>query len=190
MMTTLTTARLRLEPMDDAHVDGLNALNSDPEVMRYLSGKPETRAETVAMVDRVKARWREQGYSWWTAIERDTGAIVGAGAVQNLRREATLLPDLACPLELGWRLRRDRWGRGLATELALAIGDFAFDTLGAKEVYAVCDPANAASAGVMARLGMTHEGLQRWYGKDATTYRIEAAQWRVNVAVRRGTSAS
>jgi len=45
-MTTLTTARLRLEPMVDAHLDGLNAVNVDPEVMRYISGKSETRAET------------------------------------------------------------------------------------------------------------------------------------------------
>ena len=111
-MSTLTTARLRLEPYRDEHVDGLYALNSDPEVMRYLSGKPETIADTRAVVERVKARWAEVGYSWWAFIERETGEIVGAGCLQNLRREATTLPDLACPLEIGWRLRRDRWGRG------------------------------------------------------------------------------
>ena len=45
-MTILTTGRLRLEPFSDAHLDGLNAMNSDPEVMRYLNGgRPETRDE-------------------------------------------------------------------------------------------------------------------------------------------------
>ncbi len=189
-MTTLTTARLRLEPVTDSHVDGLNVLNSDPEVMRYLSGRPETRAETIAIVERLKSRWRDLGYSWWALVEQTTGEIVGAGIVQNLRREATLVPDLDCPLEIGWRLRRDHWGRGLATEAALAMGDFAFDTLRAHELYAVCHPDNSASSSVMARLGMQHEGLQRWYGKDVTTYRIEAAQWRANVAARRGSLAS
>ena len=63
-MTTLTTARLRLEPMVDAHLDGLNAVNADPEVMRYISGKPETRAETQDMIARVQARWAQFGYSW------------------------------------------------------------------------------------------------------------------------------
>jgi RimJ/RimL family protein N-acetyltransferase len=186
-MTILTTARLRLEPLDDVHLDGLNTLNADPEVMRYLSGQPETRAETIAVIERVKDRWRELGYSWWAFIEPASGELVGAGAVQNLRREAAPLPDPACPLELGWRLRRDRWGRGLATEAALAMGDFAFDRLGANELYAVCHPDNAASTQVMARLGMRDDGLQRWYGKDAITYRIEAAQWR---ALRAGRPAA
>ena len=46
-MTVLATARLSLVPFTDDHVDGLNTLNSDPEVMRYLSGRPETRDDTV-----------------------------------------------------------------------------------------------------------------------------------------------
>ena len=183
-MTTLTTACLRLEPYRDEHVDGLHALNSDPEVMRYLSGKPDTPDETRAIVERVKARWAEVGYSWWAFIERETGEIVGAGCLQNLRREATTLPDLACPLEIGWRLRRDRWGRGYANEAAVAIGDFAFDARHSPEIYAVCDPANTASARVMQRLGMSDLGLQHWYGKEVTTYRIDAASWRANAAAR------
>src|SRR5438067_11128638 len=103
-MTLLTTSRLRLEPFTEGHVAGLNAMNSDPQVMRYLSaGRPETLDETHAVVERVMKRWEEVGYSWWAFIERATGQVVGAGAVQNLRREATLVPDLACPLEIGWR---------------------------------------------------------------------------------------
>jgi RimJ/RimL family protein N-acetyltransferase len=177
-MTVLTTARLRLEPFTDAHVAGLNAVNADPEVMRYISGQPETLEETRAVVERVKRRWATIGYAWWAFVEADGGEIVGSGCVQNLRRERTPEPDLACPLELGWRLRRDRWGRGLASEAARAMAAFAFDTLRAEELYAVCDPENAASAQVMQRLGMQPLGLQHWYGKDVTTYRIAAEAWR------------
>jgi RimJ/RimL family protein N-acetyltransferase len=176
-MTLIATARLNLVPFTDAHVDGLNALNSDPEVMRYISGRPETRADTVAVVERVKRRWIEFGYSWWSFIDRYSGEIVGAGALQNLRREATSAPDPACPLEIGWRLRRDCWNRGLATEAARAIGGFAFDTIHADELYAVCDPDNIASARVMKRLGMQDRGLQTWYGKSLATYQTNAQQW-------------
>ena len=177
-MTLLTTRRLRLEPFTEGHLAGLNRMNSDPEVMRYLSaGRPETLEETRAIIGRVVKRWGELGYSWWALIERETEELVGAGAVQNLRREPTLVPDLACPLEIGWRLRRDRWGQGLAVEAARAMGDFAFDELNARELFAVCDPANTASANVMKRLGMQEVGIQRWYGKDLLTYRIEADQW-------------
>jgi len=176
-MTILTTARLRLEPYDEAHLDGLNALNTDPEVMRFL-GEPESRERTLEVIALVQARWRELGYSWWTFVERDGGAIVGAGCLQNLRREAQAGTDPDAPLELGWRLRRDRWGRGLATEAARAIGDFAFDTFKPDVLLAVCHPDNTASSGVMRRLGMRDEGLQRWYGRQMATYGIDAAGWR------------
>ena len=187
-MTILTTARLRLEPCADSHLDGLNALNADPEVMRYISGKPETREETQAMITRVQARWAEFGYSWWTFIERETGEIVGAGCLQNLRREAAPQADPTCPLELGWRLRRDRHGRGYASEAAFAMGDWAFERFKPDELLAVCEPANTASSNVMKRLGMHDDGLQRWYGKDMATYRIDAAQWRANAVARAATS--
>jgi RimJ/RimL family protein N-acetyltransferase len=152
-------------------------MNSDPEVMRYISGRPETRDDAVAAVERVKRHWIEFGYSWWSFLERDSGVIVGAGALQNLRREAASAPDPACPLEIGWRLRRDCWHRGLAIEAARAIAGFAFDTIRADEVYAVCDPNNIASASVMKRLGMQDRGLQTWYGKRMATYQVSARQW-------------
>jgi RimJ/RimL family protein N-acetyltransferase len=183
-MTQLTTPRLRLEPYADAHLDALNAMNADPQVYRFLSGQPETRAETQAVIERVKARWIEVGYSWWALMDRASGDLVGAGCLQNLRREMTPLPDPTCPLEIGWRLRPDRWGRGLASEAAAAIADFAFETQGANELLAVCMPENVASAGVMARLGMQAQGLEHWYGREMTTYRITAEQWRANARAR------
>lgn len=173
-MTALTTDRLKLVPFTDDHLDGLSALNSDPEVMRYISGRPETRDETVAVIERVKQRWIEFGYSWWSFIEKESGVIIGAGALQNLRRGATASPDRACPLEIGWRLRCDYWNRGLATEAARAIAGFAFNTVLADEIYAVCHPDNVASANVMKRLGMQYAGLQTWYGKNLVTYQVTA----------------
>jgi RimJ/RimL family protein N-acetyltransferase len=183
-MTVLSTARLRLEPLADPHLDGFNAMNADLEVMRYLSGKPETLEESRTIIERVKGRWADVGYSWWALVEHDSGQLVGAGALQNLRREATPLPDPDCPLEIGWRLRRDRWGRGYAIEAATAIVDFAFGRFQPDELLAVCHPDNRASSAVMKRLGMVDQGLQRWYGKDMTTYRLAAAAWRASAAQR------
>jgi len=182
-MTVLQTTRLSLVPFAGEHVDGLNALNADPEVMRYLSGRPETRDETAALVARVQQRWLDFGCSWWSFIETGSGQIVGAGAVQNLRRDATPDPDPTCPLEIGWRLRRDCWHRGLATEAARAMAHFAFDTLRTDELLAVCHPDNLASAKVMKRLGMQDLGLQTWYGKPVTTHRITVQAWRSANAV-------
>jgi RimJ/RimL family protein N-acetyltransferase len=126
-MTVLVTRRLRLEPFTDAHLDGLVAIDSDPEVMRYIPGGVQSREQTLAAIERVKARWLQWRYSWWSFVELQTGQIVGSGCIQHLARDA------AKPLEIGWRLRRDRWRQGFAIEAAVAMADFAFGTLGRRD---------------------------------------------------------
>jgi len=170
-MTLLTTLRLRLEPMTDAHFDGLHALNSDPAVMRYITGKPDTPEDTRVMLEVVKARWAAWGYSWWAFIELSSGELIGAGCVQHLGRDA------ANPHEIGWRLRQDRWGQGLASEAATAMAAHAFGPLNAPLLCAVCNPENTDSARVMTRLGMAYKGLQHWYGSDGAVYQMTRGDW-------------
>lgn len=170
-MTILHTPRLRLEPFNDSHLDGLAEMNANPEVARYISGIPETREQTQAAIERVKAKWAELGYSWWSFFELESGLLVGAGCVQHLGR------DKANPHELGWRLRRDRWGRGYAIEAAREMTRFAFEDLQAPLVQAVCVPANTASSAVMLKLGMHYIGLQTWYEQDMATYELQRETW-------------
>lgn len=176
----LATRRLRLEPFDEAHLDGLNAIDSDPEVMRYI-GPLETREDTLKAIGRVKARWIKFGYSWWAWLESASGEVIGAGCVQNLRRGGES-PDPTCPVELGWRLRRDRWGQGFATEAGVAMADFAFQKLAPDMLYAVCKPENVASSSVMKRLGMAYQGIQTWYEKELATYAVTSTDWRLRRA--------
>ncbi len=178
-MTILTSARLQLEPMTDAHLDGLHAVNSDAEVMRYLTGAPETREGTKEMIDRVKARWAEWGYSWWSFFELASGELIGAGCIQHLGR------DRANPHEIGWRLRRDKWHQGFALEAAEVMAAFAFESVHAPELHAVCNPQNKASSRVMERLGMSYRGIERWYDADCAVYAMTAADWRER-SLRRG----
>ncbi len=167
-MTVLITARLRLEPFEDGHLDGLNAMNADPEVMRYLTGRPETREETLAAIERVKARWAEWGFSWWSFIAKESDEIVGAG-----------------PLEIGWRVRRDKWRQGLAFEAAERMVTFAFETLEANLLCAVCHPENIASVAVMKKLGMRFRSVEEWYSANDLTFEITRNEWRM----RAGSSA-
>lgn len=170
-MTILNTARLRLEPIADQHFDGLQAMNRLPEVMRFISGAPETPEQTRAGIALIKERWAAHGFSWWAFIERDSGTLVGAGCIQYLGR------DPANPLEIGWRLRPDRWGRGLASEAARAMAGWAFGTLGAPQLCAVCLPDNQDSARLMRRLGMRHRGLEEWYGRPHAVYVVTRSEW-------------
>lgn len=175
-MAILHSARLRFEPMAQAHYDGLRVLNADPAVMRYLSGRPETPDETHAAIARVQARWSALGYAWWSLIERDTGELVGAGCIQHLGH------DPANPHEIGWRLRPDRWGRGYAIEAAERMARFAFEGLEAPLLCAICDPANTPSRRVMEKLGMHCRGEETWHARPALVYEIDLAGWRARAA--------
>lgn len=170
-MTILLSERLRLEPIEHAHYDGLRLLNSDPEVMRYFTGRPETEEETRQMIDRVQGRWKQFGYSWWSIFERASGELIGAGCIQHLAH------DPANPHEIGWRLRPDYWGRGYALEAAQRMARFAFEDLQAPSLCAICDPPNERSARVMQRLGMRYRGLETWQAWEVSVYEIERAAW-------------
>ena len=180
-MTVLFTARLRFEPLAESHLDGLHAMNSLPEVMRYISGEPETREQTAAMIARVQRCWAAWGTSWWALVELQSGRIAGAGAVQYLRREAAPPADLRVlrsnPLELGWRLHPDFWRQGLASEAAQRMAEFAFNNLAALELLAVRHPENIASARVMDRLGMHFRALETWYGRSLATHSLTRTEW-------------
>lgn len=182
-MTILETARLRLEPLAEPHLEGLHAMNRLPEVMRYIGdGQPESLEGSRLMIERVQQRWTHFGYSWWAFIDRASGRLAGAGAVQHLRREADPPADLdafrAFPLELGWRLHPDFWSRGLASEAAERMVRFAFDELAADRLLAVRHIDNLASGRVMDRLGMRPLGVDTWYGAALATHGIERADWR------------
>lgn len=185
-MTILTTERLRLEPIDEHHFDGLHAMNRLPEVMRFISGEPEAPEQTRRMIAVVKERWAAYGFSWWAFIERGTGRLVGAGCIQHLGR------DPANPHEIGWRLVPDRWGQGLASEAARAMAGWAFERLRAPILVAVRMPENVDSRRVMERLGMRYRGLETWYERPHAVHEITRAAWDAGTPAytRAATSAS
>ena len=138
---TVDTERLVLRPITMDDVELLLDLDSDPEVMRYLTGgRPSTRAEVEIVVA------GSIGYRW-IAHDRATGDFVGWFG---------LYPSPDGDLELGYRLRRDAWGRGLATEGSRALLAHAFDELHATRVFAQTMAVNTRSRAVMERLGMVH----------------------------------
>lgn len=180
-MTTLHTARLRLEPFEERHLDGLHAMNRLPEVMEYISGVPETREQTAASIARVQRCWAAWGTSWWAFVDVGSGRVVGAGAIQYLRGSAEPVEDLGSlvgnPLEIGWRLHPDVWRQGLATEAAQRMAAFAFERFPIQELVAVRHPDNTASGRVMDRLGMRFRGMETWYGRSVATHVVSRQEW-------------
>jgi len=166
------TARLRLRPLAAADADRLAELDADPEVRRYVHlGAPPTRAELEAALPCMLARFGEPPVepAFWAAEERSTGAFVGWF---HLRPAAE--PGV---LELGYRLRRDRWGRGYGSEGARALVERAFRHLGADRVEAVALAENAASIRVMEKAGLRLREQFLYAGeRPAVRYAVERGE--------------
>jgi RimJ/RimL family protein N-acetyltransferase len=150
-----TTERLLLRPWKRSDRAPFAAMNADPEVMRYVrDGSPLTRAQSDQLVDAVEAHWGQHGFGLWCAAPRDDPdrciGFVGLAI-------PSFLPAVLPAVEVGWRLARAAWGRGLATEGARAALDHAFGPLQLESVISVIDPDNRRSIRVAEKLGMRHE---------------------------------
>lgn len=144
----------------------------DREVMRFIrEPEPDQAAVQKNLEDRVKKyRQLNNGTGCWAMVEKETQIPIGTILLVQL-------PDhrgqLTQDYEIGWHLRRDRWGKGYATEAARQILDYGFQTLKLPIIYAVVRPDNAASIRVTQRLGMEPVGLtQKYYGLELALFQL------------------
>ena len=149
---SLETDRLFLRPFTADDVDNLVALDSDAAVMRFINGGRPTPREEVAGKVLPRFLWYQEqphGYGFWAVEEKATGAFIGWF---HLRPD----PDGGDPAEpeLGYRLIRETWGRGFATEGSRALIARAFTELGARRVWAATMVLNVSSRRVMEKAGM------------------------------------
>jgi len=150
MSFELETDRLILRPWRDSDGDTIAAMNADPEVMRFFP-KTRDRAESDAMLERVREKWNREGFSF-AAVEVKGGGLIGFAGL-NL---SDFPPHLAPCVEVGWRLARHAWGQGYATEAARASLTHGFGAMELSEVVAFSVAGNRRSRAVMDRLGMTY----------------------------------
>ncbi|QIJ64884.1 GNAT family N-acetyltransferase [Streptomyces sp. JB150] len=150
-MTELRTARLLLRSWRDDDLAPWAALNTDPEVRRYLPGVP-SRERTDAGVARFQADLDARGWGFWAVEVRGTGEFIGFTGLDPVEEGQPFTG-----VEAGWRLARSAWGHGYATEAARAALAFGFAELGLPEILAVTTHDNLRSRAVMRRLGMTYD---------------------------------
>ncbi|MFG1652804.1 GNAT family N-acetyltransferase [Micromonospora sp. NPDC049275] len=145
------TERLRLRRLTVADVDALVELDGDPEVMRFLTGGVATPRATVRdeQVPRLLAQYeRHPRLGRWAALDRAGGDFLGWFALDP--------SEDGTEAELGYRLRRSAWGRGLATEGSRALVRYAFDVVGVRRVWAETMAVNERSRRVLAKAGLRH----------------------------------
>jgi RimJ/RimL family protein N-acetyltransferase len=178
----LETERLELRRFTMADADNLVDLDSDPEVMHFITGgRPTRREEIVADVLPAFLGYYERfaGYGFWAAIEKSTGEFVGWF---HFRPRDGSLADQP---ELGYRLRQSAWGKGYGTEGSLALIRKGFTELGVRRVFAETMAVHAASRHVMEKAGLrlVRSFQQPWPYKipgneqGAVEYALTRADW-------------
>jgi RimJ/RimL family protein N-acetyltransferase len=170
-MATLQTERLRLRMFRADDLDAYAAMCADPEVMRYLGGKPFSRLESWRHLAMILGHWELRHYGMWAVEERLTGQFVG--------RIGLIDPEGWPGFELGWALARRHWGKGLATEGARAALSYAFSVVRRDHVISLIHPDNHASIRVAQRLGERLEGETDLLGARVQVYGIHRTGVRV-----------
>lgn len=167
MKTSFETDRLFLREIVPEDDKGFFALDSNPEVHRFLGNNPvKTIEESRDWIDVVRQQYLDNGIGRWAVIEKSTGEFVGWAGLK-LERNVNGRERF---YDLGYRLRQEFWGKGYATEAARAFLDFGFNELKLEVINAYLMDAHVASRNVLEKIGMRfveyfeYEGnRERWY---------------------------
>jgi RimJ/RimL family protein N-acetyltransferase len=166
----LETERLVLRMFRESDTDAYAEMVADPEVMRFLGGKPMSRQEAWRNMAMVIGHWRLRGYGFWAVEEKASGEMVG--------RVGCWRPEGWPGLEVGWTLRRRFWGRGYATEAARASVEYAFDVLSQTRVISLIAPENVNSIRVAERLGEKPAGEWEVFGTKVIIHAVGREEFR------------
>ena len=147
------TERLRLRNWIEADTEPFATMSADPEVMEFFPSILE-RAEAEVFATRVRAKIDERGWGLWAVERQSDRRFIGFVGLQPVREQMPFAPAI----EVGWRLAREFWGNGYATEAATACLEFAFGQLGFDEIVSFTTQANWRSIAVMRRIGLADRG--------------------------------
>jgi RimJ/RimL family protein N-acetyltransferase len=178
----LQTERITLVPLGDEHFEWEFELDSDPEVMRYLSGRASTRDEVEAShARRMAAAQKVDGLGFWVGLLDDE--FVGWWILQPAHGPDQ--PDDPAVADLGFRLLPRHWRKGLASEGAQELVRYGLDDLGLERIIAQTMTVNARARAVIERIGL---GYVRTFATSITApvegvdegeveYEITHKQW-------------
>jgi RimJ/RimL family protein N-acetyltransferase len=178
MLPTLDTPRLALRTLVDEDVPALFAIFKEPEAMRFWTSPAMTGiAEAETLLREIQHHAQAKTLFQWGIARREDDLVIGTSTLFRIDRQHRRG-------ELGYIVRPDFWGRGLATEALTALIDHAFGTLDLHRLEADIDPRNAASIRLVQRLGFKEEGhlRERYFVgdeiQDSVIYGLLAPDWR------------
>ena len=168
-MLNPTTERLAATRLRADDLDVLCELHRDPAVMVTLGGVRSDERTRAYLAENL-AHWDEHGFGLWIFRERATSAFVGRGGLRHVVLEGE------SEVEVTYALAREAWGKGFATEIAIAALDVAFRQLGLQDLVAFATLENLGSRRVMEKVGFRHERDIVHHGESCVLYRLRTTR--------------
>lgn len=174
MRKAIETKRLVFRPIIASDLQGMFELDSDPEVHRYLGKKPiQTVEDAKSVIKYIHSQYEKDGIGRWAVIDKSTNEFVGWAGIKYERE----VRDEMDYYDLGYRLKKKFWGRGIATEAAKVFLDFGFSEMQLNIMYAGAHIDNIASNKVLQKTGFKYLETFEYDGESHHWYSIDKADW-------------
>jgi RimJ/RimL family protein N-acetyltransferase len=179
MTCDVHTSRLLLRIPEAEDAQPLLDIHEHPDVIKYVVSGPTRRGISGAWnsVATMIGHWHIRGYGQWTVVEKATGEVVGRVGLWN--------PEGWPGIELGWVIRRSRWGNGFATEAARASLDWTWQHSDVEHVISIISTDNLASVRVAQKIGETFERSEFINDSHVAVYGIRRPVAQVTGVLRR-----
>ncbi|GGZ16360.1 N-acetyltransferase [Streptomyces inusitatus] len=175
-MTEIRTPRLLLRRWHDDDLVPMAEINGDHEVMRWIDdGSPLDLEATAEAIERWEEEWDDEGFGLFAVELLASGELIGFTGLSV----PEFLPEVLPAVEISWRLGRQFWGQGYASEAAHATLEFALQDRGLDRVVAISRLGDEASENVMNKLGMSldHETRHPVHGHSLTVHSIDLTEF-------------
>jgi len=150
MKIYLETERLILREIVPEDAESFFAMDSDPEVVKYVGIKPLTDInQSIEMIGSIRNQYKENGIGRWAVVRKEDGRMIGWSGLK-LIKEINNHQNIH---DLGYRFTPEYWGKGYATETAIAVLNYGFNEMKLDKIFAYADVENEASNHVLRKLG-------------------------------------
>ena len=169
------TERFVLREILPSDIEGMFELDSDASVHQFLGNKPVTaRQESLDMIHFIRQQYIDHGIGRWAIIDKSTNEFVGWSGLKFVTETINNHSNF---YDLGYRLIKKYWGRGIATETAVASLQYAFEKIGATEVYAMTDFWNQNSQNILIKVGLRKQESFIFEGTQHNWFRINKEEY-------------
>jgi ribosomal-protein-alanine N-acetyltransferase len=169
------TSRFILREIIPSDLDGLFELDSDADVHRYLGNEPVKNKEQIAeVIQFIRNQYLVNGIGRWAIIEKNTNNFVGW---TGLKLVTEMVNKHQNYYDLGYRIIRKYWGKGIATETARAVLDYGFKNLNVDKIYSIVHPQNESSKNVLHKLGFIYQESFDFDNEETYWYNLDRSNW-------------